>query len=80
MRGTPARLEQLQLPPGWDGRVGAEGTGMAAGRGRLRLRQTGSLSRNPKDSLLGLLPFLVSLESHRVKTPGAGSGSGTGEC
>lgn len=64
---------------------------MAAGRGRLRIPSgrddpfirimlAGSLPRSPKDSLLGLLPLLVSLESHRAKTPGGGGGSGTGEC
>lgn len=49
---TLARLEQLQIPAVWSGRVATAGTGA-----QVMLRQTGSLSRNPKDSFPGLVPL-----------------------
>lgn len=67
--GTPARLGSSRTP-----RVGTEGTGMAAGKaakaGQDEAQADWILCRNPKDSLLALLPFLGDIWSPRAKAPG----------
>lgn len=74
---TLARLEQLQIPAVWSGRVGTAGTAA-----QVMLRQTGSLSSNPKSHSWVWFPWAFLGDIWRVTDSeilGVGSASVTAE-